>query len=117
MAERVLRGSRLGATSYETDRDTELAPRQNVAFDCADGHVTVVPMASDAEIPAVWECRICGRIAKVRHGGEATQKPAKPVRSHLDMLMERRSVDELEGILAERLDELHAAAPTRRKSA
>src|SRR5258708_38730379 len=34
MAERALRGPRLGATSYENDRNTDLAPRQEVAFDC-----------------------------------------------------------------------------------
>lgn len=116
MAERVLRGSRLGATSYETDRDTELAPRRDVAFDCVDGHVTVVPMATEAEIPAVWECRVCGRIAKLRDGGDAAQKATKPVRSHWDMLLERRSIDELEGILAERLDELHASTATRKSA-
>ncbi|HEX2313812.1 MAG TPA: RNA polymerase-binding protein RbpA, partial [Thermomonospora sp.] len=27
MAERALRGTRLGATSYENDRNTDLAPR------------------------------------------------------------------------------------------
>lgn len=116
MAERVLRGSRLGATSYESDKDTELAPRQDVAFDCAQGHVTVVPMSLEAEIPAVWECRICGRIAKVRDGSEAAQKAPKPVRSHWDMLLERRSVDELEEILAERLDQLHANTSTRKSA-
>ena len=34
MAERVLRGSRLGAVSYETDRNAELAPRQVIEFAC-----------------------------------------------------------------------------------
>lgn len=116
MAERVLRGSRLGATSYESDRDTELAPRQDVAFDCANGHETVIPMALDAEIPAVWECRICGRIAKVRSGSEAVAKAVKPARSHWDMLLERRSQEELEGILAERLDDLHTQTGTRKSA-
>jgi hypothetical protein len=116
MAERVLRGSRLGSTSYETDRNTELAPRQDVAFDCSEGHVTVIPMATDAEIPAVWECRVCGRLAKVRSGSDAVQKAVKPVRSHWDMLLERRSVDELEDILAERLDELHASTAARKSA-
>ena len=34
VGERVLRGSRLGAVSYETDRGTEMAARQNVTYDC-----------------------------------------------------------------------------------
>ena len=49
MAERALRGTRLGATSYENDRNTDLAPRQEVAFDCPKGHRFTVPFA--AEIP------------------------------------------------------------------
>ena len=32
MADRVLRGSRLGAVSYETDRDTDLAPRRMARY-------------------------------------------------------------------------------------
>ncbi len=59
MADRVLRGSRLGAVSYETDRNHDLAPRQ---------------------------------IARYRtENGE-------------ELLLERRSVDELDELLKERLD-------------
>ncbi|MGH3812732.1 MAG: RNA polymerase-binding protein RbpA, partial [Pseudonocardiaceae bacterium] len=32
MADRVLRGSRLGTVSYETDRDHDLAPRRSVHY-------------------------------------------------------------------------------------
>ena len=38
MGERMLRGSRLGAVSYESDRNTELAPRQTREYLCAKGH-------------------------------------------------------------------------------
>ncbi|MGH4026287.1 MAG: RNA polymerase-binding protein RbpA, partial [Pseudonocardiaceae bacterium] len=34
MADRVLRGSRLGTVSYETDRDHDLAPRRSVLYAC-----------------------------------------------------------------------------------
>src|SRR6059058_797932 len=63
MAERALRGTRLGATSYENDRNTDLAPRQDVAFDCPNGHHFSVPFAAEAELPPTWECRVCGAIA------------------------------------------------------
>ena len=36
MGERMLRGSRLGAVSYESDRNTELAPRQSREYQCAN---------------------------------------------------------------------------------
>ena len=39
MAERTLRGSRLGAVSYETDRNAELAPRKPAEYRCPKGHV------------------------------------------------------------------------------
>ena len=63
MAERALRGTRLGATSYENDRNTDLAPRQEVAFDCPKGHRFTVPFSAEAELPTNWECRICGALS------------------------------------------------------
>ncbi len=72
MAERALRGTRLGATSYENDRNTDLAPRQEVAFDCPKGHRFSVPFAAEAEIPAKWECRVCGATATTATGDEPT---------------------------------------------
>jgi hypothetical protein len=116
MGERVLRGSRLGTTSYETDRNTDLAPRREVIFDCPEGHETRMPMALDAEVPATWECRTCGEVALLRDGEAPATKGGKPVRTHWDMLLERRSIDDLEDVLNERLAELHPA-PKSRKSA
>src|SRR4051794_17097553 len=89
MGERVLRGSRLGTTSYETDRNTDLAPRQEVLYDCPRGHVQSVPMASEADLPATWECRVCGATALLRDGADPEPKKAKHVRTHWDMLRER----------------------------
>ena len=104
MAERALRGTRLGATSYENDRNTDLAPRQEVAFDCPKGHRFTVPFSAEAELPINWECRVCGALAVTATGDMPTPKKAKPPRSHWDMLMERRSVEDLEAVLAERLE-------------
>ena len=106
MAERALRGSRLGTTSYEVERDNDLAPRREVTFDCAAGHETRVIMASDAELPATWECRTCGATALLRDGEAPAAKAGKPIRTHWDMLLERRSIDDLEDVLTERLAEL-----------
>jgi len=115
MGERVLRGSRLGTTSYETDRNTDLAPRQEVLYDCPRGHVQAVPMASEAEIPATWECRVCGATALLRDGVGPEPKKTKTPRTHWDMLLERRTIADLEEVLAERIAELHSSrtAPTR----
>ena len=103
MAERALRGTRLGATSYENDRNTDLAPRQEVAFDCPKGHHFTVPFAAEAEVPSTWECRICGATAFTSSADLPAPKKVKPPRSHWDMLRERRSIADLEQVLAERL--------------
>ena len=52
----------------------------------------------------MWECRVCGAMATASTGESAAPKKAKPPRSHWDMLMERRSVEDLEAVLAERLE-------------
>ncbi len=106
MAERALRGTRLGATSYENDRNTDLAPRQDVIYDCPKGHQFTVPLATEADVPGTWECRYCGRTAQRVDGELPQQKRGKPPRTHWDMLMERRSVEDLEEVLAERLEVL-----------
>lgn len=103
MGERTLRGSRLGAVSYETERNTELAPRQQGAYLCARGHRFAVPFAADADIPPTWECKADGSIGKLIDGAEPEAKKVKPPRTHWDMLLERRSIDDLEDVLKERL--------------
>ncbi len=107
MSDRVLRGTRLGSVSYESDRHTEFAPRLRTAYDCPNGHATEVPFAAEADIPSGWECRVCGAPALLRNGAPAEEKKGKPARTHWDMLLERRSPAELEEVLAERLAVLH----------
>jgi hypothetical protein len=107
MSDRVLRGTRLGAVSYESDRHTEFAPRLQATYDCPQGHATVMPFAAEADVPPHWECRVCGSTALLRDGEQPEAKPVKHVRTHWDMLLERRSVAELEEVLAERLAVLH----------
>ena len=106
MAERTLRGSRLGSISYETDRNFEPVARIMARYECKQGHVTVVPFADDAETPLVWECRYDSSEAKLIGGAEPEPKKVKPPRTHWDMLLERRTIEDLEEVLAERLDVL-----------
>jgi hypothetical protein len=104
MADRTLRGSRLGAVSYETDRHAELAPRSEGEYQCQKGHRFTVPFAAEAEIPSTWECRIDGTLAYLADGQTPEDKKLRPARTHWDMLLERRSMNELEEVLAERLE-------------
>ena len=108
MSERVLRGSRLGNVSYETERSgDEVAPRQDVAYACAEGHRTVMTFSVEAEVPGLWPCRTCGAEAERVGGPDFERKPKKHQRTHWDMLLERRTFDDLEEVLAERLAVLH----------
>ena len=61
-------------------------------------------MADEADIPFEWEDPKTGMVGQRVEGGEPLIKNEKPVRTHWDMLLERRSVDELEEILTERLE-------------
>ncbi|GAA3524722.1 RNA polymerase-binding protein RbpA [Aeromicrobium flavum] len=126
MAERALRGARLGAQSFEDERGVEMAPRQQIEYVCADGHTFTVTMSDEAEVPAEWEDPKTGQMGRRVGGGEPDRKEEKAVRTHWDMLLERRSEAELEEILTERLEmlrggeigppHLHRKSKSRKKS-
>lgn len=108
MAERALRGARLGAQSFEDERGVEMAPRQEVAYVLPDGRTFTVTMSEEAEVPLQWEDPKSGVVGRLVDGAEPEAKDEKHVRTHWDMLLERRSVDELEEILTERIELLRA---------
>lgn len=121
MAERTLRGMSIGAKSMESEENVEYAPRIMVHYDCPAGHEITLPFAVEAELPAVWECGRCGAEAVLRHHEPADEdsRPVKAPRTHWDMLRERRSIEELEVLLNERLEllrsgQLHADRLRRR---
>lgn len=103
MAERSLRGMSIGAKSLESDDNVDFAARHEVAYVCPQGHRTILPLAVGVEEPEKWECR-CGQIAH-RENTEETEsdESAKPQRTHWDMLLERRSIEELSDLLDKRL--------------
>ncbi|MDD7385068.1 MAG: RNA polymerase-binding protein RbpA [Actinomycetaceae bacterium] len=113
MAEHSLRGMKIGANSLESDENVTPAQRKNVWYDCPNGHSFTVTFYVEAVPPAQYECK-CGAMAQLRNMDEAatddedSKKSAKPQRTHWDMLMERRSEDELKELLDERLELLHS---------
>ena len=79
--------------------------------------LTSTSFATDAEIPAVWECR-CSEEAVLQDAVKPEpEKPAKPVRTHWDMLLERRTREELQVLLDERLELLRSGQLRSRRSA
>lgn len=125
MGDRTLRGARLGGQSFEDERGIEFAARQQVGYKCTRGHIFEITMSVEADVPANWECPRCGAEALSTAGILPEEKVEKPARTHWDMLLERRSIKELEDILTERLELLrggeigpaHLHRPTSRAKA
>ena len=124
MADRSLRGIRLGAQSLQSEEGVVFMERRETNYHCETcGHVTNLMFAADAEPPQTWECRACGAEALLRVDGETVTveaTDAKTARTHWDMLLERRSRAELEELLEERLAFIRARRgagedPTREK--
>ncbi len=108
MADRALRGMRLGTQSMESIHHAELAERVEVHYDCPNGHVLAMPFSVEADVPLSWECH-CGALALLRDGDRPAETDTKAARTHWDMLLERRTIPELEELLEERLELLRAA--------
>ncbi|TXK17640.1 RNA polymerase-binding protein RbpA [Homoserinibacter sp. GY 40078] len=112
MADRSLRGMRLGAQSMQSDEGVEFSPRKRAVYRTEDGATFEVVFAADAEVPELWESPRTGQEGRlVGDDGEIVQSEApesKAPRTHWDMLLERRTRAELEEILQERLEYLRA---------
>lgn len=107
MAERSLRGMSIGAKSLESDDNVDFAARNEVSYVCPNGHRTILPFADGAEVPNEWECR-CGAVARLEGDADMNDNEiSKPTRTHWDMLLERRSEDELKTLLEKRLKMHH----------
>src|SRR3954465_3177746 len=91
MAERTLRGARLGGQSFEDERGIEFAARQQSGYRCVNGHEFEVTMSVEAEVPAVWECPRCGAEALSTSGIRPEEKVEKPARTPWDMPPEGRA--------------------------
>lgn len=109
MADRALRGVGLGAKSFEDEDGIEFADRRELGFDCPNGHHFELTFSSEAELPAEWECPRCGKMSGRSDGTRPAEKDEKPPRTHWDMLIERRSKDDLEDLLQERLELLRSS--------
>ncbi|MBO9578812.1 MAG: RNA polymerase-binding protein RbpA [Microbacteriaceae bacterium] len=121
MADRSLRGMRLGAQSFQSEEGVDFVERITARYRAEDGTEFEVVFAEDAEVPTHWE------NPRTNQSGVLLDASGKPVeddraedkaaRTHWDMLLERRTIPELEEILAERLEILRAQRGESRKSA
>lgn len=112
MADRSLRGMRIGSHSLQSEEGVEFSPRKTSVFRSPDGSTFEVTFAAEADVPEVWQNPKTGREGRlVDADGELVQREetaAKTPRTHWDMLLERRTTDELEELLQERLSYLRS---------
>lgn len=83
--------------------DSDFAKRADAAYHCPAGHTFTLTFAAGVTQPATWDCRHCGQLAQLA-GGKLLAPPADPVRSHWDMVRERRSLDDLASLLNQYTD-------------
>lgn len=108
--DRSLRGMRLGAYSLQDGKGIELAERVTRRYQTEDDETFEITFSSDADIPPVWVDQKTGREGTLldEEGKLVEFEPEaeKAQRSHWDMLLERRTFEELEEVLQWRLDYL-----------
>ena len=117
-------GSRFGLDHRE---GRSQADRCEVSYACRSGHSFTITLAADAPAPDEWDCR-CGRTGhqagtpvpasdedlparhrdSTRAGNARTAALRGPARTPWIMLTERRSRQELQALLDERLDLLRS---------
>jgi len=115
MASDSLRGARLGSASFEDAVGVTLSPRQTTEYVCVNQHNTAIIFSADADVPTSWDCKHCSETAKLKNPNpDAPAEPeAKVARTHLEILLERRTREDLEILLKEVLADLKL----RRKNA
>ena len=125
MSEKRLRGTRLGAMSFESEEGVEFVSTQSVTFRTDDGEEFQVTFMEGVDLPFNW---ISPRTSKSGRRLDAKGKPIEgidpnapappaPTVTHWEQLMKRRTIEELEVILAERREEMRAAGKFNSKAA
>lgn len=113
MADRTLRGTRIGATSLQGEEGVELSPRRAVEYLTDRNQRFTVLFDADAEPPVEWFDQRSGEIGFLDDDAGRTariefEEKGASQRTPWDMLIERRSREELEELLEERLQLLRA---------
>src|SRR4051794_12191148 len=103
----AIRGSRVGAGPMGEAERGESAPRQRVAFWCANGHESRPSFAADAQIPDLWDCRRGGSRASRDRDNPPAPPKTEPYKTHPAYVRERRDDKDGEQLLAEALETLH----------
>ena len=121
----LIRGTRLGSVSCETPDTVRGVAVQTCEYRCDRGHQMRLTFAADAQVPGTWTCTFDGSEAALSTPGVTPAEPetalvggpgfgrGRPGRTHWQMLRERRSIDDLEDLLTERLALLRSGSAAR----
>lgn len=113
MADRTLRGTRIGSTSLQGETGVELSARRTVEYLTDRGNRFTVTFDADAEPPAEWVDQRSGEVGFLDDEAGRTaraefEEKESSQRTPWDMLIERRTREELEELLEERLQLLRS---------
>ncbi len=117
MSDKRLRGTRLGSISSETEEGVEFVERQNVTFRTEDGEEFTVTFMAGVELPYDWRSPRTSHIGRrldakgkpIEGDDPNAPAPAAPTVTHWEQLMKRRTIQELEVILEDRITEMRAS--------
>ncbi|MBP2478297.1 hypothetical protein JOF53_007169 [Crossiella equi] len=104
----AIRGTRVGAGPMGESERGESAPRQRVAYFCANGHEVRPSFSMEAEVPDHWDCPRCGLPAGRNEQAPPAAPRNEPYKTHLAYVKERRSDADGQAILEEALARLRA---------
>ena len=79
--------------------------RMEINYSCGSNHSFSRIFAADIAVPTTWDCPHCGQPGTTDSACQ-TAEPSGTSRSHWDRLLERRSLDELAEMVAERIQQL-----------
>jgi hypothetical protein len=105
----ILRARDQVRSTYQPVRPQEADPaaHQSVDFVCPRGHEFTLMFAENVELPSAWECRQHSTAAGLKNQARPQPPPVK-VRTHWDMLRERRKESDLERLLDAQLKALRS---------
>ena len=86
---------------------TDQADRIEVKYTCPSDHTFTRVFAADIKVPPQWDCPHCGKMATSDATSFASDQADAP-RTHWDMVLERRTPEELRGMLSQHLTKLRS---------
>lgn len=113
MTNKQLRGTRLGSISHESEEGVDFVETQTVTFRTEDGEEFTVNFMIGVDLPYDWKSPRTSKIGRrvdakgklIAGDDPNAPSPLPPTVTHWEQLMKRRTIEELEVILADRIAE------------